>query len=809
MLLRIALTLLLCVGAAAPAFAQASTWFLAEGASNGTFDEDILVGNPSPGTVSVTLTLLPAPDAVIGPGTVLEKAFTLPGTGRLTLNLRREFPGFSGAASARVSAFVQGTATPADIVVERSMFFPLTGTPYAGGTGASGVAAPATRWVLAEGSAGIFQTFILVVNPGPTPANVNVRYLRDDGVVVSTSRVIEPGRRETLWPSVQEVALVNHAFSTIVECDVPVVAERAMYFDDYRSGHDALGVTAERTTWYFAEGFTGGNAQIAFETFLLIGNDNDQQATVTATYFRDSGVPVVRSYTVPPYSRFNIWTDQERNDSGAFLLPSAAFSVRLDSTVPIVAERSVYWGTPAQGDPTTPVFPWKEGHVVAGIEQPRAKWAFAEGRQGEDASGTRFDSFFLLVNPNSVDIQVRAIFATEDGTGLTITVTVPANTRRNIWPEPREFPLLQGRRFAAFLESAGGEEFVAERALYWNDFVGGHANAGTPWVGSFQAPSQTPADVRITGMTPSSGRLSGGTVVTISGQNFGASADVLFGGIRVAPSSIGPTTLTFTVPARSVQSGFGAAGPTPVAVVTQGRYVKAPNFTRYLSVLAFGDSITWGTSNTYIGGVRVPVNIQRPYPRGLRNDLQDTPQFGPYALVSNTGWPGEWLSASGFNSSPGGVARAARCTAGQANCFYPQPSDPRDYLTPHDVMVFLEGVNDLNNGVPPATVTNRARDVVLDAKAKGLQVLLLLFGPYGTDQLTGLPATDAAAIRDYNNRLNNLAVEQSVSREFVSAHMSPDGLHPDQTGYDEMADAVYRKLLTMFPRCAAGVSSCP
>ena len=39
--------------------------------------------------------------------------------------------------------------------------------------------------------------------------------------------------------------------------------------------------------------------------------------------------------------------------------------------------------------------------------------------------------------------------------------------------------------------------------------------------------------------------------------------------------------------------------------------------------------------------------------------------------------------------------------------------------------------------------------------------------------------------------------------------MGPDGLHPNQTGYDEMADIIYRKLLTMFPRCAAGVSTCP
>ena len=45
-----------------------------------------------------------------------------------------------------------------------------------------------------------------------------------------------------------------------------------MYFDTFRSGHDALGVTAASPTWYFAEGFTGGNATTAFETFLLLVN---------------------------------------------------------------------------------------------------------------------------------------------------------------------------------------------------------------------------------------------------------------------------------------------------------------------------------------------------------------------------------------------------------------------------------------------------------------------------------------------------------------------------------------------------------
>ena len=79
---------------------------------------------------------------------------------------------------------------------------------------------------------------------------------------MSESTTIEPGNRATLWPSANP-ALAGQGFSTVVESDQPVVAERAMYFDNFRSGHDALGVTSGRTTWYFAEGFTGGSATIA------------------------------------------------------------------------------------------------------------------------------------------------------------------------------------------------------------------------------------------------------------------------------------------------------------------------------------------------------------------------------------------------------------------------------------------------------------------------------------------------------------------------------------------------------------------
>ena len=44
--------------------------------------------------------LLPAPDALITPpGSALQKVFTLPATGRLTVNVHREFPALAEAAA--------------------------------------------------------------------------------------------------------------------------------------------------------------------------------------------------------------------------------------------------------------------------------------------------------------------------------------------------------------------------------------------------------------------------------------------------------------------------------------------------------------------------------------------------------------------------------------------------------------------------------------------------------------------------------------------------------------------------------------
>jgi hypothetical protein len=62
---------------------------------------------------------------------------------------------------------------------------------------------------------------------------------------------------------------------------------------------------------------------------------------VTVTFVRENGAPVVKTYTVPATSRFNIdsfaVTELHDESFGAF--------VEVTNNVPIIVERSMYWDT--------------------------------------------------------------------------------------------------------------------------------------------------------------------------------------------------------------------------------------------------------------------------------------------------------------------------------------------------------------------------------------------------------------------------------------------------------------------------------
>ena len=87
---------------------------------------------------------------------------------------------------------------------------------------------------------------------------------------------------------------------------------------------------------------------------------------------------------------------------------------------PGAAERAMYFGLP-------PDQLFKAGHESAGVTAPATEWFLAEG-----ATGTFFETFVLIANPNAAAADVTVTYVTETGQTVTRNKTVPANARLTV-----------------------------------------------------------------------------------------------------------------------------------------------------------------------------------------------------------------------------------------------------------------------------------------------------------------------------------------------------------------------------------------
>ena len=321
-------------------------WFFAEG-SQGFFDTFLLLANPQPTANTATLSFLTE-----GAG-VLTHSVVLPPTSRRTIHTGSDpLKALIGKSFGITVEFEQPGAA------ERAMYFGAL--PFWNGGHASvGVAAPATNWYHAEGATGpYFDTFILVANPNPSTATVTFTFLLDTGVVITKTKTIPASSRLTVAVESEDPRLANAAVSTQVSSDVPVVSERAMYwpggFTSWFEAHNSFGLTAIGPKWGIAEGRVGG--PLNFETFILLANPNAAAVDVKITFLRTDGTTVVRNYSVPPTSRFNVYVN------GVTGLANESVGAVIEATAPIAVERAMYWN--ALG------FIWAGGTNAGGTRLP-------------------------------------------------------------------------------------------------------------------------------------------------------------------------------------------------------------------------------------------------------------------------------------------------------------------------------------------------------------------------------------------------------------------------------------------------------
>ncbi|HEY5532500.1 MAG TPA: hypothetical protein VIK22_10945 [Candidatus Anoxymicrobiaceae bacterium] len=232
------------------ATSTASAFYFAEGTSRPNFTPYFTVQNPNGSDASVKITYY------LADGTRKVRTMTLPAHSRGTA-LPSDTLGSTDIAH-DFSAKVECTNS-LKIVAERPMYFNYNGV-WTGGSDVVGTTASAANYYFAEGtSRPNFDTYLCLLNPGNSAANVTITYMKGNSTTATENTVVPAHSRGTV--SCRQVMGTGNSsafdFSTRVECTngQRVIAERPEYFNYngvWTGGHDAIGLA------YDAAGVTSG-----------------------------------------------------------------------------------------------------------------------------------------------------------------------------------------------------------------------------------------------------------------------------------------------------------------------------------------------------------------------------------------------------------------------------------------------------------------------------------------------------------------------------------------------------------------------
>ncbi len=402
----------------------ARDWYLAEGTTAWGFETYILVQNTDPSPAAVQMTFMKPG------GSTQQQSYSMAGASRLTV------PVNALVVASDVSTYVHADRP---VVVERAMYW----GGMTGGHAAVGANSPAGDWYLAEGTtAWGFETYILVQNPNPTPAAVRMTFMKPGGSTQEYSCTMAPESRETLLVN----GLVSSSdVSTHVHADVPVVVERAMYWNGKDGGHATLGVTGGCATWYLAEGTTAWG----FETYILVQNPNPAPASVDFTLMGPGGAVARTVRSVGPDSRFTL------DVSGLVSGSDVSAYVRADQ--PVIVERAMYWPKDRRLR--------SDGHCSAGAVTAARNWFLAEG-----STAWGFEEYVLLANPTDCPACVTLTFLRADGSSASCRVDLKGFSRTTVYANEVD----PGRD--ASVKVFSDVPLVVERAMYW---AGGEGGTGT------------------------------------------------------------------------------------------------------------------------------------------------------------------------------------------------------------------------------------------------------------------------------------------------------------------------------------------
>lgn len=377
--------------------AGATQAYFAEGFTGYTtgysFHEYLTVQNPG-AAQTLTVTYL------LASGSPIVVSHALPAQSRTTIDVNTDV-GPNQDVSASLSA-------PNPFVAERPMYFLFPGG-VDGGDDVMGAQSLGTTFYFAEGYTGPgFNEYLTLMNTNTSAANVSVTYYFQGGAAPKTvSHPVNPQSRLTVTVNDAAEAGANQEVSMKVTSDLPILAERPIYFNwSGKTGGDVVvGASAPQTSLNLAEGHVGGG----FDEFLTILNPNAAAANMTITYYRGAGAPVPQTLQVAGNSRYTVHV----ND----LLPAGTDdSVHIASDQPVVVERPMYFT----------IGSWTGGHDAVAVPDSALSTTlnFAEGYVGNT-----FAEYYTILNSSASTATVTITYFLKSGPPVSKIVSIPASSR--------------------------------------------------------------------------------------------------------------------------------------------------------------------------------------------------------------------------------------------------------------------------------------------------------------------------------------------------------------------------------------------
>ena len=309
-----------------------------------------------------------------------------------------------------------------------------------------------------------FTTFVQAGVPVTFTISGQVRDLNDTGVP-SVTMTLSGSQNGTLTTDADG----HYAFTGLAQGGTYTVTPTASTFTftppsqtfPNLQANQVAGFFVARTgtfARYFAEGATGA----FFDTFIALFNATGQPTTVTVKFQKDNGQVISKTVTLAGLARATIVPETLPG------LEAASFSTVIESTQPIIADRTMRWDDAGYGS-----------HAETSVAAPLTTWYLAEG-----ATTGGFNLFYLIQNPTAQPAAVQVQYLRPaPAAPIVKTYTVNANTRRTIYVNGED-PLLDEAEIAAVITSTNAVPIVVERAMYLDAngqlFGAGHESAAVP-----------------------------------------------------------------------------------------------------------------------------------------------------------------------------------------------------------------------------------------------------------------------------------------------------------------------------------------